>query len=151
MSLLNPYSLQHILRIFPQALCPPEMSASKPQQIRVEAIAQFVPEQSEPAAGRYVFAYRITISNQGKQPAQLLTRHWIITDSDGLVQEVRGVGVIGEQPQLAPGASFAYTSGCVIATPVGTMRGSYRIRTEDGQLFDTEIPEFLLAESGALH
>jgi ApaG protein len=127
------------------------MSASKPQQIRVDAVAQYVPEQSEPEAGRYVFAYHIAIRNEGTQAAQLLTRHWVITDTNGQIQEVRGVGVIGEQPELAPGEQFEYTSGCVIATPVGTMRGSYRMRAEDGTLFDTDIPEFLLAEPGALH
>ncbi len=127
------------------------MNASRPQDIRVHAVAQYLPEQSEPKAGRYVFAYHITIRNEGPQPAQLLTRHWIITDSDGQVQEVRGVGVIGEQPEIAPGESFEYTSGCALATPIGTMQGSYRMRTADGTLFDTEIPEFLLAEPGALH
>ena len=127
------------------------MSASKPQQIRVDTVAQYVPEQSEPEAGRFVFAYHITIRNEGADSAQLLTRHWIITDSNGQVQEVRGVGVIGEQPELAPGEQFEYTSGCVIATPVGTMRGSYRFRAGDGTMFDTDIPEFLLAEPNALH
>ena len=102
-------------------------------------------------AGRYVFAYTITVLNTGSVTAQLLTRHWIITDSNNQVQEVRGKGVVGEQPVLKPNESFEYTSGTAIATPVGTMRGSYQMRGEDGVEFDATIPEFMLSMPRVLH
>lgn len=117
----------------------------------VKARATFLPEQSDPAEGRYVFAYTITITNIGSVGAQLISRHWIITDSDGQVQEVRGTGVVGEQPFLRPQESFEYTSGAAIATPVGTMRGSYQMRAEDGTAFDAPIPEFTLSMPRVLH
>lgn len=119
--------------------------------ISVTAKPQYLPDQSDEAAGRFVFAYTITIRNTGRAAAQLLSRHWIITDSDGKVQEVKGLGVVGEQPLLAPGASYEYTSGAAIATPVGTMRGTYQMVGEDGSRFDATIPEFTLSIPRVLH
>jgi ApaG protein len=107
--------------------------------------------QSAPEAGRYVFSYTITIHNAGSVPARLLSRHWVITDSDGKVQEVRGDGVVGEQPHLVPGQSFRYTSAAMIETPLGTMRGEYQMVADDGQLFDAEIAPFVLAIPRVLH
>lgn len=124
-----------------------------PDQYRIEISPRprFIPEQSDPDNGRFVFAYTISIRNAGSGPAQLLSRHWIITDANNEVQEVRGVGVIGEQPLLQPGESFEYTSGCVLATPLGTMKGSYRMVAGDGTSFDATIPEFVLAAPRVLH
>lgn len=119
--------------------------------IRVSAQTAYLPEQSDPAQSRYVFAYTITITNRGSVPAQLISRHWIITDAEDKVQEVRGLGVVGEQPRLKPGESFEYTSGTAIATPVGTMRGSYQLVAEDGTRFETPIPPFTLAMPRVLH
>jgi ApaG protein len=119
--------------------------------ITVTAQSTFVPEQSDAEAGRYVFAYTIKITNVGAVPAQLISRHWIITDSDNRVQEVRGLGVVGEQPLLQPNQSFEYTSGTAIATPVGTMKGSYQMVAEDGVRFDAAIPEFTLSIPRVLH
>jgi ApaG protein len=113
--------------------------------IRVRVQSQYLPDQSSPRDDRYVFAYTITISNESRMTAQLRTRHWIITDSRGVVEEVRGDGVVGEQPKLSPGQSFQYTSGCVLTTPVGTMQGSYRFWREDGSYFDAVIAPFSLA------
>ncbi|MBV8757888.1 MAG: Co2+/Mg2+ efflux protein ApaG [Deltaproteobacteria bacterium] len=115
------------------------------QGIRVRVQSQYLPDQSSPRDDRYVFAYTITISNEGARTAQLKTRHWIITDARGEVEEVRGDGVVGEQPRLSPGQSFQYTSGCVLETAVGTMQGSYRFWREDGTFFDAEIAPFSLA------
>lgn len=120
-------------------------------EITVRARSTFLPEQSDLEDGRYVFAYTITITNTGSEPAQLISRHWIITDSDNQVQEVRGMGVVGEQPLLRPQESFEYTSGAAIATPVGTMRGSYQMRAEDGTTFEAPIPEFTLSMPRVLH
>ena len=117
----------------------------------MSAATQYLADQSDETAGRYVFAYTITITNTGTVPAQLISRHWIITDSNNQVQEVRGLGVIGEQPLLRPNEIFEYTSGTAIATPVGTMRGSYQMRAEDGQNFDAPIPPFTLAVPRTLH
>ena len=117
----------------------------------VEAQPQYLPEQSDEQAARFVFAYTITIRNTGSVPAQLISRHWFITDSNNDVQEVRGLGVIGEQPSLAPGESFEYTSGAAIPTPVGTMRGSYQMLAADGTRFDAVIPEFTLSVPRILH
>lgn len=103
------------------------------------------------AAGRFVFAYTISIRNIGSVAAQLISRHWIITDGNGTVQEVRGLGVIGNQPLLKPGESFEYTSGCALSTPVGTMRGSYQMTAEDGTRFEAPIAEFTLAMPRVLH
>jgi ApaG protein len=123
----------------------------KRYDITVTARAAFVPEQSDAAAGRYVFAYTITITNTGTVAAQLVSRHWIITDANDQVQEVRGAGVVGEQPLLRPRESFQYTSGAAIATPVGTMRGSYQMVAEDGTQFEAPIAEFTLAMPRVLH
>jgi ApaG protein len=120
-------------------------------EVSVSAQTQYLPEQSDEGAGRYVFAYTITIRNAGKVAAQLISRHWIITDAEGLVQEVRGLGVVGAQPHLKPGESFEYTSGASIATPVGTMRGSYQMVAEDGTRFEAAIPQFTLSVPRILH
>ena len=110
-----------------------------------------LPEQSDPGNGAHAFAYTITIRNEGSEPAKLMRRHWVITYADGKVQEVHGQGVIGEQPSLAPGEHFRYTSGCVLATPVGTMKRTYQMVGEDGTRFEAEIPEFVLAIPRVLH
>ena len=120
-------------------------------RIEVLPVPQFIPDQSNPEDGSYVFAYTITIRNTGSEPAQLISRHWIITDANDTVQEVRGLGVVGHQPMLKPGESFEYTSGCSLKTPVGTMKGSYQMVGEDGTRFDAEIPEFVLAVPRVLH
>ena len=123
----------------------------KRYEITVQVRTTYVPEQSDESAGRYVFAYTITIRNTGDVTAQLMSRHWIITDSDNHVQEVRGMGVVGEQPTLKPDESFEYTSGTAIATPVGTMRGTYQMVADDGIAFDAPIPEFTLSIPRVLH
>ncbi len=117
--------------------------------IRVRVKAQYLPDQSSPHDDRFVFAYTITISNEGIAPAQLRTRHWVITDSRGTIDEVRGDGVVGEQPHLGPGESFQYTSGCVLTTPLGTMHGSYRMWRDDGSFFDAAIAAFSLVSPAA--
>ena len=127
------------------------MGEAKKYDITVRAASAFVPDQSDEAGSRYVFSYTITIHNTGTVAAQLISRHWIITDADSHVQEVRGLGVIGEQPLLQPGESFEYTSGSAIATAVGTMRGSYQMVAEDGTRFDATIPEFVLSVPRVLH
>lgn len=119
--------------------------------IQVSARTTFLPEQSDEAAGRYVFAYTITITNAGTVPAQLISRHWIITDANERVQEVRGLGVVGEQPVLKPQESFEYTSGTSIATIVGTMRGSYQMLADDGHEFEAPIAPFTLSVPRVLH
>ncbi|MGZ8155748.1 MAG: Co2+/Mg2+ efflux protein ApaG [Burkholderiales bacterium] len=123
----------------------------KKHHITVTARAAFVPDQSDLEKNRYVFAYTITITNTGTAAAQLLSRHWIITDADNKVREVKGEGVVGEQPYLRPKESFEYTSGTAIATPVGTMRGTYQMVAEDGARFDASIPEFTLSMPRVLH
>ena len=125
--------------------------ADKKYEITVAARTAFIPDQSDVDSSRYVFAYTITITNTGTLPAQLVSRHWIITDSNNQVQEVRGLGVVGEQPTLRPNESFQYTSGTAIATPVGTMRGTYQMVAEDGMQFDAPIPEFTLSMPRVLH
>ena len=125
--------------------------ADEKHQITVTSRVTFVPDQSDVEAARYVFAYTMTITNTGTTTAQLVSRHWIITDAENKVQEVKGKGVVGEQPVLKPGESFEYTSGTAIATPVGTMRGSYRMRSDDGIEFDAPIPEFTLSMPRVLH
>jgi len=132
-------------------LCNSSMTERSKYDIRVIARTSYLPEQSDEAAGRYVFAYTITITNAGSIPAQLISRHWIITDAESRVQEVRGLGVVGEQPLLKPEESFEYTSGTAIATAVGTMRGSYQMVAEDGNKFDAAIPEFTLSVPRVLH
>lgn len=121
------------------------------QRIAVDVETAYVEEQSDPRDQRFVFAYTITIRNDGGQPAQLLTRHWIITDANGKVQEVRGEGVVGEQPHLKPGQGFRYSSGAVLETPVGTMHGSYQMVADDGERFDAPIAPFRLAIPGLLN
>ncbi|MDA8108200.1 MAG: Co2+/Mg2+ efflux protein ApaG [Betaproteobacteria bacterium] len=127
------------------------MARESRHEIAVSAATRYLEDQSDEAAGRYVFAYTITIRNVGDATAQLVSRHWIITDAQGLVQEVRGLGVVGEQPVLRPGESFEYTSGAAIATPVGTMRGAYQMVAEDGTRFEAPIPEFTLSVPRVLH
>jgi ApaG protein len=111
----------------------------------------YVEEHSQPERNRYVFAYTITIRNEGRVAARLLTRHWIITDANGKVDEVRGEGVIGEQPYLRPGEEFEYTSGAVLQTAVGSMQGSYQMVADDGAHFDATIPAFTLSVPRTLH
>jgi ApaG protein len=125
------------------------MPTSHPIRVYVES--EFIPGQSNPDEKRFVFAYTITISNLGKEPAQLMTRHWLITDANGKIQEVRGDGVVGAQPRLKPGQSFQYTSGTVIETPVGSMQGSYQMVDDEGNKFDATIPPFSLAVPGMVH
>ncbi|MGN2392759.1 Co2+/Mg2+ efflux protein ApaG [Pelomicrobium sp. G1] len=127
------------------------MSERKIYRIDVKARTTYLPDQSDEAENRYVFAYTITLTNTGTVAAQLMSRHWIITDADNRVQEVRGLGVVGEQPVLRPGESFEYTSGTAIATPVGTMTGRYHMRAEDGVTFEAPIPEFTLSAPRMLH
>jgi ApaG protein len=127
------------------------MTQEKRYDVDVSASTRYLAEQSDEGAGRYVFAYTIQIRNSGSVPAQLISRHWIITDAQGLVQEVRGLGVVGAQPRLKPGESFEYTSGTSIATPVGTMRGAYQMVAEDGTRFEAPIPEFTLSVPRVLH
>ena len=119
--------------------------------IRVRVKTQFLAEKSAPRQGQFLFAYTITISNTGEETAQLLSRHWIITDAEGEVQEVRGAGVVGEQPVLEPGMSFEYTSYCPLKTNVGTMQGSYTMVRPDGELFEAQIAPFTLAVPHALN
>jgi len=119
--------------------------------ISIDVATDYVDDQSDPAIGRYVFAYTITISNQGEVPAKLMSRHWVITDGNGKVQEVNGDGVVGEQPHLNPGEEFRYSSGAVLETPVGAMQGRYRMQADNGTDFDAPIPAFTLAVPGLLH
>ncbi len=123
----------------------------KQHDIRINVATRYIDDQSEPDADRYVFAYTITISNDGKVPATLRSRHWIITDANGKVQEVNGDGVVGEQPHLNPGERFRYSSGAVLETPVGAMQGLYRMEADNGASFDAPIEAFTLAVPGLLH
>ena len=127
------------------------MSDNLTGQIRVKTEVVYLPHQSDPAANRYVFAYTINISNTGQQPAQLLTRYWLITDADGNKQEVQGDGVVGEQPKIEPGATHTYSSGTVVETPVGTMEGHYGMVDAAGNHFNAAIPVFRLAVPGVLN
>jgi ApaG protein len=120
-------------------------------RISVEVLTQYLEDQSEPRDNRYVFSYTITIRNEGPVAARLLARHWIITDANGRVQEVRGEGVVGEQPDLAPGQGFRYASGAVLETPVGVMQGSYQMISDTGERFDAPIAPFKLAVPGLVH
>lgn len=122
---------------------PPAEAVTQGIRIRVEA--QYVPHQSAPASNRFVFSYTVHISNESQETLQLMTRHWIITDANQETEEVRGEGVVGEQPVLEPNGSFDYTSGCILKTPFGTMHGTYQMHRADGTQFDAEIPAFLLA------
>ena len=119
--------------------------------IDVNVETRYLEEHSDPSASNYVFSYTITITNRGTVGAQLMTRHWIVTDSDEQVQHVRGDGVVGEQPHLKPGEWFRYTSGTVLETPVGTMVGSYQMVADDKTEFDAEIPQFVLSAPRTLH
>ncbi len=119
--------------------------------IRIQVVTSYIDDQSEPDSDRYVFAYTITITNEGDVAAKLISRHWVITDANGKVQEVSGDGVVGEQPHLRPGEEFRYSSGAVLETPVGAMQGLYRMQAEDGVDFDAPIPAFTLAVPGLLH
>lgn len=120
-------------------------------QIDIEVETHYIEEQSQPQEQRFVFAYTITIRNNGEQPATLVSRHWVITDGNGNTQEVRGEGVVGEQPHIGPGDNFRYTSGTVLDTPVGTMQGSYLMRGDDGTEFEAPIPIFTLSTPHTLH
>ena len=120
-------------------------------QIAIGVDTSYIAEQSDPSANRYVFAYTITITNAGAVPAKLLNRHWVITDANGKVQEVRGEGVVGEQPYLKPGEAFRSTSGTVIETPVGSMQGEYEMLGDDGARFLAPIAPFSLARPRVLH
>lgn len=115
-------------------------------EFRIQVQPQFLPDQSSPEQRLYSFAYTITISNTGDVPAQLISRHWVITNELGETEEVKGLGVVGQQPLLKPGESFEYTSGCRLRTSTGTMQGSYFCVAEDGERFDVEIPAFVLAD-----
>jgi len=119
--------------------------------IRVQVATNYVDEQSEPESNRYVFAYTITITNNGDVAVRLISRHWIITDANGKVQEVIGDGVVGEQPHLKPGEKFRYSSGAVLETPVGAMQGLYRMEADNGVNFDAPIAPFTLAVPGVMH
>lgn len=121
------------------------------ESINIRVKTQYLDTQSQPAQNRYVFAYTITITNTGDEGAQLISRRWIITDSDHQVQEVQGLGVVGKQPHIAPGASYTYTSGVVLATQTGSMSGSYELETEKGNSFEANIPEFALVPPHLLH
>ncbi len=127
------------------------MQTDENHKIVVDVATDFIDAQSEPDRDRYVFSYTITISNQGNEPARLMTRHWLITDANGKVQEVRGDGVVGEQPHIEPGAQFRYSSGAVLNTPVGSMQGSYQMVADSGEQFDAWIAPFTLAVPGLLH
>ena len=127
------------------------MAQQKQYEVGVSAKTQYLADQSDETAGRYVFAYTITLRNAGTVAAQLISRHWIITDSQGLVQEVRGLGVVGAQPLLQPRESYEYTTGASIATPVGTMRGTYQMVADDGTRFEAAIPQFTLSVPRVLH
>ncbi len=127
------------------------MAQDKRYEITVVPKAWFVAEQSDPAKNHYVFSYTITITNTGEASAQLVSRHWIITDGEHQVQEVKGPGVVGQQPLLKPGESFEYSSGASLPTAVGTMRGTYQMRAEDGSTFDAPIPPFTLSVPRTLH
>mgnify|MGYP000262402495 CR=1 FL=1 len=127
------------------------MSDTTTRNIQVRVAPSYVPEQSEPEEDRYLFAYHVRIENQSDQAVRLISRHWIITDGDGDVSEVRGQGVVGEQPHLQPGEAFEYTSACPLPTPVGTMQGSFQMITDEGESFDAEIAPFTLALPGALN
>jgi len=124
---------------------------NKIYEIKIDVATNYIVDQSEPEVGRYVFAYTITIENLGDIPARLLSRHWVITDANGKVQEVKGDGVVGEQPHLNPGETFRYSSGAVLETPVGAMQGSYRMKADNGTHFEAPIPPFTLAVPGVLH
>jgi len=127
------------------------MSDTVTEGVRIRVRPQYVPEQSDASSGRYLFAYHVRIENQGQRRVQLQSRHWVITNGEGRTEEVRGPGVVGQQPSLAPGEHFEYTSACPLDTPVGTMHGSFQMVREDGHRFDAEITPFRLAVPRALN
>lgn len=127
------------------------MTTTVTRGVRVAVEPRYLPEQSDPNNRHYLFAYQVTIRNDGEQPVQLLSRHWVITNGEGHVEEVRGAGVVGYQPRLAPGEQFQYTSGCPLDTPVGTMHGSFQMVVEGGEKFDAAISPFRLAVPGILN
>lgn len=140
-----------MLAVIRKIVCNAGMAESKKYEIIVKVHTTYLQEQSDEALDRYVFAYTILLANTGTVPAQLISRHWIIADGGGGIQEVRGLGVVGEQPLLKPGDSFEYTSGTAISSPVGSMKGSYQMVAEDGLRFDATIPEFILSVPRVLH
>jgi ApaG protein len=119
--------------------------------ILIEVQTKFVPEQSHPEAQHYFFAYTIRVTNKGSKTTQLLSRHWVITDGWGRIEEVKGAGVVGQQPRIRPGETFEYSSFCPLPTPTGTMRGQYQMQNDSGEKFDTEIPAFYLIEPNSYH
>jgi ApaG protein len=127
------------------------MSSAVTEGIEVQVATDYRPDRSEPARRRWLFAYHVTIRNAGPAPAQLVSRHWIIVDGTGHREDVRGDGVVGHQPRLEPGQSFEYTSFCVLQTPHGSMRGTYQMRRDGGELFDAEIAPFALVVPGSLN
>lgn len=127
------------------------MNADSEHNIHIDVETDYIPEQSLPEANRYVYTYTITLRNDGNVPARLMTRHWVINHANGKVEEVRGEGVIGEQPYLRPGEGFRYTSGTILETPYGDMNGSYQMLADDGVEFDAEIPAFSLTMPNTLH
>ncbi len=127
------------------------MSSELSDGIVVDVDTHYVESESSPGEDRYVFAYTVTIRNEGEVPARLTNRHWKIVDANGKVQDVRGEGVVGEQPHLKPGEGFQYTSGTMLETSMGTMGGSYKMITDDGDTFDANIPDFLLSTPRVLH
>jgi len=127
------------------------MEPAKRYAVSVSTETEYIADQSDEAKNRFVFSYTVTIHNSGTVPAQLISRHWVITDASDKVQEVRGLGVVGAQPLLKPGEKFEYTSGTALATPVGTMRGSYQMQAADGTQFDAAIPQFTLSMPRVLH
>ena len=128
-----------------------EISETVTRGVRVQVRSQFVAERSRPLAGYWFFAYTVQISNEGTEEVQLISRHWRITDANDEIRDVRGPGVVGEQPVLSPGESFEYSSYCPLATPFGTMEGSYQMLTESGETFDAQIAPFVLSEPTTVH
>jgi ApaG protein len=126
-------------------------SQATTRSVRVRVESEYAPDRSQPCKNRWFFLYTVTISNEGVETLQLLTRHWVITDGTGHVEEVRGPGVVGKQPTLRPGESFEYTSGCPLATPFGVMEGSYKMMSEAGERFDVKIAPFTLSEPYTVH
>ncbi len=121
------------------------------QSVHVEVRSMYVPERSSPEREFFFFAYQVRITNQGEAPVKLLARHWVITDSTGKVEEVRGPGVVGEQPLLSEGQSFSYTSGCPLGTPTGNMRGDFEMLTSEGETFKAKVAPFGLEHSSGIH
>ena len=132
-------------------MCNTKMEKNEHYPIKIAVEVNYLPEQSDESDNRFVFAYTITITNESNVTVKLVSRHWVITDANQYVQEVRGQGVVGEQPVLHPGQSFEYTSGTVLATQVGTMSGSYQMVAEEGTKFDAPIPQFVLSVPRVLH